>query len=196
MERLGLPSIYKASRSIKRRENCLLYNALHSIFEDSVFVAEIDQLWPELPLLANLRCGLWYSSRFHSNCYFKSTDSHTNNWSFSTSRLNLHVATLAGPNRVRVKDGRLPTDPFSSLWGCSPSWYFSGCACPISYGCSPCSGVLRAVGWWSLLLRVDCQRSYARPANFCLCSPTGLHRHGQTDNILLLGGNLCFLQTF
>lgn len=95
-ERPGLPSIYKAARSIKRRENCLLYNALRSIYEDSIFVAEIAQLWPELPLLANLRCGLWYSSRFHSTCYFKSTDGHTNNWSFSTSRLNLHVANLAG----------------------------------------------------------------------------------------------------
>ncbi|XP_020089262.1 uncharacterized protein C3F10.06c isoform X2 [Ananas comosus] len=88
-------SIYRASRSIKRRENSL-YNALRSIYEDSVFVAEIAGLWPQLPLVANLRCGLWYSPRFHSTCYFKSTDGHTNNCSFSTSRLNLHVAHLAG----------------------------------------------------------------------------------------------------
>ncbi|KAK0571323.1 hypothetical protein LWI29_014173 [Acer saccharum] len=88
-------SIYRAARTIKRRENTL-YNALRSIYEDSVFVGEISQLWPELPLLANLRCGLWYSSKFHSTCYFKSTDGHTNNWSFNTSRLNLHVALLAG----------------------------------------------------------------------------------------------------
>uniref|UniRef100_A0A1D1Z6Q3 Uncharacterized protein C3F10.06c n=1 Tax=Anthurium amnicola TaxID=1678845 RepID=A0A1D1Z6Q3_9ARAE len=95
-ERPGLLNIYKASRSIKRRENHLLYNALRSIYEDSVFVAEIAQMWPNLPLLANLRCGLWYSSRFYSTCYFKSTDGHTHNCSFSTSRLNIHVATLAG----------------------------------------------------------------------------------------------------
>lgn len=88
-------SIYKAARTIKRRDNSL-YNALRSIYEDSIFVAEISQLWPELPLLANLRCGLWYSRTFHSTCYFKSTDGHTNNWSFNTSRLNLHVALLAG----------------------------------------------------------------------------------------------------
>ncbi|KAA8534926.1 hypothetical protein F0562_029858 [Nyssa sinensis] len=88
-------SIYRASRTIKRKENSL-YNALRSIYEDSIFVGEIAQLWPELPLLANLRCGLWYSPKFHSNCYFKSTDGHTNNWSFSTSRLNFHVALLAG----------------------------------------------------------------------------------------------------
>ncbi|KAH7855854.1 hypothetical protein Vadar_029736 [Vaccinium darrowii] len=88
-------SIYRASRTIKRRDNSL-YNALRSIYEDSIFVGEIAQLWPELPLLANLRCGLWYSSQFQSSCYFKSTDGHTNNWSFNTSRLNLHVAVLAG----------------------------------------------------------------------------------------------------
>ncbi|KAM3760165.1 hypothetical protein ACB098_01G173500 [Castanea mollissima] len=88
-------SIYRAARSIKRRENTV-YNALRSIYEDSIFVGEISQLWPDLPLLANLRCGLWYSPKFHSTCYFKSTDGHNNNWSFSTSRLNLHVALLAG----------------------------------------------------------------------------------------------------
>ncbi|KAF7819763.1 initiator tRNA phosphoribosyl transferase family protein [Senna tora] len=88
-------SIYKAARSIKQKENTL-YNALRSIYEDSIFVGEISQLWPHLPLLANLRCGLWYSSKFHSTCYFKSTDGHTNNCSFNTSRLNLHVAHLAG----------------------------------------------------------------------------------------------------
>ncbi|GAV88888.1 Init_tRNA_PT domain-containing protein [Cephalotus follicularis] len=88
-------SIYRAARTIKRRENTL-YNALRSIHEDSIFVAEIAQLWPQLPLLANLRCGLWYSPKFHATCYFKSTDGHTNNCSFNTSRLNLHVAQLAG----------------------------------------------------------------------------------------------------
>ncbi|KAK9073747.1 hypothetical protein SSX86_006341 [Deinandra increscens subsp. villosa] len=88
-------SIYRASRTIKRRQSSL-YNSLQSIHEDSIFVSEIAQLWPQLPLVANLRCGLWYAKKFHSNCYFKSTDGHTNNLSFNTSRLNLHVATLAG----------------------------------------------------------------------------------------------------
>ncbi|XP_048321110.1 tRNA A64-2'-O-ribosylphosphate transferase isoform X2 [Ziziphus jujuba] len=88
-------SIYRAARTIKRRDNSL-YNALRSIYEDSIFVGEISQLWPDLPLLANLRCGLWYFPKFHSTCYFKSTDGHNNNWSFNTSRLNLHVAQLAG----------------------------------------------------------------------------------------------------
>ncbi|CAN0901476.1 Uncharacterized protein C3F10.06c [Linum grandiflorum] len=88
-------NIYRAARTIKRKENTL-YNALRSIYEDSIFVGEISQLWPQLPLLANLRCGLWYSRNFFATCYFKSTDGHTNNWSFSTARLNLHLAHLAG----------------------------------------------------------------------------------------------------
>lgn len=88
-------SIYKASRTIKRKQTSL-YNSLRSIHEDSIFISEIAQLWPELPLVANLRCGLWYAKTFHSNCYFKSTDGHTNNLSFNTSRLNLHLAILAG----------------------------------------------------------------------------------------------------
>ncbi|CAF1870191.1 unnamed protein product [Brassica oleracea] len=88
-------SIYRVARSIKRRDNSL-YNALRSIYQDSLFVDEISNLWPKLPLLANLRCGLWYSPRFDATCYFKSTDGHTNNLSFNTSRLNLHLPLLAG----------------------------------------------------------------------------------------------------
>ncbi|CAN8284769.1 unnamed protein product [Cochlearia groenlandica] len=88
-------SIYKSARIIKRRDNSL-YNALRSIYQDSIFVQEIYQIWPKLPLVANLRCGLWYSSRFDATCYFKSTDGHTNNLSFNTSRLNLHLALLVG----------------------------------------------------------------------------------------------------
>ncbi|CAM8887253.1 unnamed protein product [Rhodiola kirilowii] len=94
MEEKQQRSIYRLARSIKRKDNSV-YNALHSIYEDSIFVGEISQLWAQLPVMANLRCGLWYSSNFHSTCYFKSTDGHNNNWSFNTSRLNLHVALLA-----------------------------------------------------------------------------------------------------
>ncbi|KAD6454774.1 hypothetical protein E3N88_09480 [Mikania micrantha] len=92
-------STYRASRTIKRKQSSL-FNSLSSIHEDSIFVSEIAQLWPELPLVANLRCGLWYAKKFHSSCYFKSTDGHTNNLSFNTSRINLHVATLAGQRGV------------------------------------------------------------------------------------------------
>ncbi|KAK8938984.1 hypothetical protein KSP39_PZI011700 [Platanthera zijinensis] len=95
IEEEGLIRIYRIARSIKKRDNSI-YNALRSIYEDSIFVGEIAGLWPDLPLVANLRCGLWYSRRFDATCYFKSTDGHANNWSFSTSRLNLHLAFLAG----------------------------------------------------------------------------------------------------
>jgi hypothetical protein len=54
-----------------------------------------SRLYPSLPLLANLRCGVWYSPHFDGSCYFKSTDGHTGNWSFSCTRLNIHVAQLA-----------------------------------------------------------------------------------------------------
>ncbi|KAK3024901.1 hypothetical protein RJ639_043216 [Escallonia herrerae] len=121
-------SIYRASRAIKRRDSSL-YNALRSIHEDSIFVAEIAQLWPELPLLANLRCGLWYSPRFHSTCYFKSTDGHTNNLSFNTSRLNLHVALLAGQQGgCMIVDSTRKGKRFPDIshgWDCSlhlPIW--------------------------------------------------------------------------
>lgn len=90
-----MESIYKVSRLIKKREQSL-YNALRSIYDDSLFVGEIAQLWPELPVIANLRCGLWYAPHFDGTCYFKSTDGHNGNWSFSVTRLNLHVASLAG----------------------------------------------------------------------------------------------------
>ncbi|KAF8652026.1 hypothetical protein HU200_062968 [Digitaria exilis] len=90
-------SIYKAARRIKRRASTL-YNALRSVAEDAAFVAEVAALWPTLPLVANLRCGLWYAPprAFAATCYFKSTDGHAGNWSFSTARLNLHLALLAG----------------------------------------------------------------------------------------------------
>jgi tRNA A64-2'-O-ribosylphosphate transferase len=79
------------------------------------FIPQVRELYPTLPLLANLRCGLWYvrpeavTAAVSSceeggagcrtppvpTCYFKSTDGHTGNWSFSTTRMNLHVAEEA-----------------------------------------------------------------------------------------------------
>ncbi|KAK8639505.1 hypothetical protein V6N13_137880 [Hibiscus sabdariffa] len=88
-------SIYRATRTIKRGDNTLL-NTLRSIYDDSIFVGEISQLWHQLPLVANLRCSLWYSPKFYSTCYFKSIDGYTSNWSFNTSCLNFHITLLAG----------------------------------------------------------------------------------------------------
>ena len=60
-----------------------------------------------LPVIANLRNGLWYAPPhvFSTTCYFKSTDGHTSQWKFSSSRINLHVAQLAAQ-----KDGCVIVD--------------------------------------------------------------------------------------
>ena len=52
-------------------------------------------LQPELPLVANLRCGAWYVPRPDATCYFKSMDGHAGQWAFSEARLNWHLALLA-----------------------------------------------------------------------------------------------------
>lgn len=87
-------SIYKVTRELKKEQNSLA-NCLNSIFHDTRFVEEISSLYPGVPVLANLRCGLWYTPSPDGTCYFKSTDGHNSNWSFSTTRLNWHVCELA-----------------------------------------------------------------------------------------------------
>eukprot|EP00899_Mesostigma_viride_P012214 jgi/Mesvir1/20994/Mv08055-RA.1 len=118
-------SIYKLSRTIKALEQTA-YNMLRSIYEDSSFVAEIHQLYPSLPLIANLRCGRWYAPSFTDYCYFKSTDGHTNNCSFSLTRTNMHLAErLAQSGGAVVVDstrkGKRFPDSFSKtvpVWAC------------------------------------------------------------------------------
>ena len=90
-------SIYQVSRELDREQRSL-FNCLASIAADAAFVAEMVALFAApaaLPVLANLRCGLWYAPRFDGAAYFKSTDGHNGNWSFSTTRLNWHVAQAA-----------------------------------------------------------------------------------------------------
>ena len=87
-------SIYKVARALKKDEHTL-FNCLASIVGDSHFVQEIRLLYPDLPLLANLRAGGWYAPTPDGTCYFKSTDGHQNNCNFSVTRLNWHVAELA-----------------------------------------------------------------------------------------------------
>ncbi|KAL2652312.1 hypothetical protein R1flu_020440 [Riccia fluitans] len=121
----GVENIYKVTRKIKKTEQTL-YNALRSIHDDSMFVSEIRSLWRELPLLANLRCGFWYSSEFDGTCYFKSTDGHNGNWSFNTGRLNLHVLQLAAERRGcfivdATRKGKRFPDAMSKtipIWAC------------------------------------------------------------------------------
>ena len=70
---------------------------LQSIQSDWQVVQQVITVTGGLPLVANLRNGLWYAppSDFSANCYFKSTDGHVSQWKFSLSRINLHIAKLA-----------------------------------------------------------------------------------------------------
>ncbi|KAI8470647.1 MAG: initiator tRNA phosphoribosyl transferase-domain-containing protein, partial [Monoraphidium minutum] len=88
------PQMNTVMKALKR-ENNSLWSCCNSVLEDERFVAEIRQLYSTLPLVANLRCGLWYAPRFDATCYFKSTDGHNGWWNFSTTRLNAALAELA-----------------------------------------------------------------------------------------------------
>eukprot|EP00124_Ichthyophonus_hoferi_P003993 Ihof_evm2s392 gene=Ihof_evmTU2s392 len=77
-----------------RRSRLSLLNRLRSIEVDVQFVEEITQLLSPLPLVANLRCGAWYSNKFQDYAYFKSTDGHTGKWDLNLRRLNLHLLPL------------------------------------------------------------------------------------------------------
>ena len=93
-EQARRPSYAQVLRQLKRRE-CGLYNCINSVLADAAFVREIAALYPGFPVLANLRCGLWYVPEPAGTCYFKSTDGHFGQWAFSLTRLNLHLARLA-----------------------------------------------------------------------------------------------------
>lgn len=96
----------QASREVKRQEQGLL-DCLHSVHQDARFVEEMRQLYPRQPLLANLRCGLWYSPRFDATSYFKSTDGHTGALSSSQGR---SVVLSCTPLVASLSDVvRLPT---------------------------------------------------------------------------------------
>ncbi|KAF9029346.1 initiator tRNA phosphoribosyl transferase [Hymenopellis radicata] len=80
-----------------RRETSDIYNRLHSIEEDTIFVETVAKSYPDLPLLPNLRCGAWYTNPDIATAvpaYFKSTDGHFSNWSFNLRRPNLHLLPL------------------------------------------------------------------------------------------------------
>jgi hypothetical protein len=66
-------SIYRITRELKKEQNSL-FSCLCSILYDVQFVNEMKSLYPGVPLLANLRCGLWYTQEPDATCYFKSTD--------------------------------------------------------------------------------------------------------------------------
>lgn len=72
-------------------------NRLSSIHHDSFFVQHLAEHY-KLPLVANERCGSWYipPNNKAGSAYFKSTDGHQGQWSFSTRRLNMQVLEVVG----------------------------------------------------------------------------------------------------
>jgi tRNA A64-2'-O-ribosylphosphate transferase len=92
-----------ASTSIKttllslKRHNLSISNRLRSIAADGAFVSKVAATF-QLPLVANERCGSWYIDPEvkGGSAYFKSTDGHFGEWSFSLRRLNLGVLEVVG----------------------------------------------------------------------------------------------------
>ena len=82
--------------SLKRSTLCIT-NRLHSIHQDSLFVQNVACNY-NLPLIANERCGSWYipPELKAGSAYFKSTDGHWGQWSFSSRRLNLQILEVIG----------------------------------------------------------------------------------------------------
>ncbi|ODQ54581.1 initiator tRNA phosphoribosyl transferase [Saitoella complicata NRRL Y-17804] len=86
---------FKCVTQTLRQESRSIYNRLHSIAHDASFVQFVASAY-NLPLIANERCGLWYiqPNDLVGSVYFKSTDGHHGQWSFSLRRLNLHLPAL------------------------------------------------------------------------------------------------------
>jgi tRNA A64-2'-O-ribosylphosphate transferase len=79
-----------------RRAALSVSNRLRSIEADARFVRDVADHYA-LPLVANERCGSWYidPAQKAGSAYFKSTDGHAGEWSFSFRRLNLQILSLA-----------------------------------------------------------------------------------------------------
>lgn len=113
-----------------------MYNRLQSIVHDADYVESVVQdlqLCQGLPVIPNLRCGVWYVREHCTPCYFKSADGHYGEWDFSTIRLNLDVVRAAAEfggavivDATRSVTKRLP-DSFSKTL---PIW-----AAIVSYHC-------------------------------------------------------------
>lgn len=80
-----------------KRSTLSIPNRLRSIKQDANFVSVVAAAYG-LPLVANERCGSWYISpeQKKQSAYFKSTDGHMAQWSFSLRRLNLQVLETIG----------------------------------------------------------------------------------------------------
>jgi len=69
----------------------MLRHRLNSIYYDKLELDRLFEKFPQIPVVANLRCGSWYCSADKNHtCYFKSTDGHDKQWDFNIRRLNSH----------------------------------------------------------------------------------------------------------
>lgn len=69
----------------------MLRHRLNSIYYDKLELDRLFEKFPQIPVIANLRCGSWYcSADTNHTCYFKSTDGHDKQWDFNIRRLNSH----------------------------------------------------------------------------------------------------------
>ncbi|KAF2205176.1 hypothetical protein GQ43DRAFT_437295 [Delitschia confertaspora ATCC 74209] len=110
-----------------KRSALSIHNRLSSITKDSEFTGSVADAYG-LPLVANERCGSWYipPERKGGSVYFKSTDGHMNEWSFSMRRLNLHILDVVGKGNGAVvvdstRRGKSMPDALSKtvpIWCC------------------------------------------------------------------------------
>lgn len=98
---------WRHTRRLKQQLRRDRITHLRSIHLDAGFVREAWEYLGRPPVLANLRCGVWYVPPDISSgeCYFKSTDGHAGHWAFSLSRINLNIALAAATHgRAMVVD--------------------------------------------------------------------------------------------
>jgi tRNA A64-2'-O-ribosylphosphate transferase len=95
----GQPSMTRILRDVKRQEHSIRNMVASIVYDAQTFVRRVGQGYAGWPVYGNKRCGAWYvppdAFPGRRTCYFKSTDGHVNEWSFSFARLNLHVALEA-----------------------------------------------------------------------------------------------------
>jgi tRNA A64-2'-O-ribosylphosphate transferase len=93
---LSSQSFYGSLKEL-RKSTLSIPNRLRSILTDADFVQEVAAEYM-LPLIANERCGSWYihPDKKAGSAYFKSTDGHAGQWSFSLRRLNLQLLDIVG----------------------------------------------------------------------------------------------------
>ena len=95
----GQPSMTRILRDVKRQEHSIRNMVASIVYDATTFVRRVGRRYDGWPVYGNKRCGTWYVPPDmipgQKTCYFKSTDGHVNEWSFSFARLNLHVALEA-----------------------------------------------------------------------------------------------------